>query len=239
MASPSLQRLWKLHEVDSALVELRKRAASLDPGKKIIAEIKTLEAEDIDKGGEAKRLGGEQTDLELANKGIEDKIKRFSGDLYGGKIVNPREVENFEKEIATLKKQREKNDEKLLTLMEAAPPVQSVAKDIKARLETKKSELKDFQKRVMQEQERLKAEFARLSSARTGATQGIEPALMARYDAIRQKHGGIGMSKIAKTNRCEQCGMALPVKSIEFAKDGKIATCEACHRILYFLEGIV
>ena len=33
MASAELQRLWKLARIDTGLVEIRKRAAALDPGR--------------------------------------------------------------------------------------------------------------------------------------------------------------------------------------------------------------
>ena len=45
MSSPSLQRLWRLHEVDVAIVEIRKRAGALDPGKAIMSQIQKLEAD--------------------------------------------------------------------------------------------------------------------------------------------------------------------------------------------------
>ena len=109
----------------------------------------------------------------------------------------------------------------------------------KKKIEVKKAELADYQKRVVKEQERLKAEFARLSAQRPEAAKGIESGLLSRYEAIRQKQGGIGMSKVMKPSTCEMCGMKLPVKSIEAAKDGRVVTCEACHRILYFTEGLI
>ena len=61
MDSPSLQRLWLLHEIDSGLVDIRKRAAALDPGRALMAELKALE-EQYDATG-VKALSSELTDL--------------------------------------------------------------------------------------------------------------------------------------------------------------------------------
>ena len=239
MSSPSLQRLWRLHEVDVALVEIRKRAAALDPGKVIQSQLKALEDEYAVKGGAAKALSAEQTDLELKQKGIDEKLKKIDKDLFGGKIVNPREVEALEKEIEMLKRQRASMDERLLELFEQAPPANAAAAEIQKRIDAKKGELAEYQKRVVKEQERLKGEFAKVSAARPEVAKGLEPGLLARYDAIRQKQGGVGMSKVTKFGTCEMCGMKLPVKSIEAAREGRVVTCEACHRILYYTEGLI
>ena len=98
MASAELQRLWKLSQIDSGLVEIRHKAAALDPGKKVTAELEELKKQDAEIGGHARKLSADLADLELAQKGIDDKLKKIDKELYGGKIVNPREVENFEKE---------------------------------------------------------------------------------------------------------------------------------------------
>src|SRR5689334_9375648 len=125
MPSSELRRLYKLHLVDQALLEIRKRAAALDPGKKTAAEIQALQKE-LDEGP-AKRLHSELTDLELKQKGFQDKIAKFEKDLYGGKIVNPREVEAIQKEIGILKRQRGELDERILEIWEELPPAKEKA----------------------------------------------------------------------------------------------------------------
>lgn len=239
MSSPALQRLWKLSEIDAGLVEVRKRAAALDPGKSIMAEIKELEADHAQKESTAKELSRELTDLELKQKGIDEKLKKIGTELYGGKIVNPREVEAYEKEVEILKRQRASMDGRIVELWDLTPPATQAASDVLKKIEAKKAKLAEYQKQVVKEQERLKAEFARLNSLRAPATQGIDPGTMARYEAIRQKHGGVGMTKVTALNTCEMCGMKLPLKSVELAKEGRLVTCEACHRILYYTEGLI
>ena len=237
MDSPSLQRLWRLHEIDSGLVDIRKRAAALDPGKLLMADLRALENQ-YDATG-VKALSSELTDLELKQKGLDEKIKKIDKDLYSGKIINPREVEAFEKEKEMFRRQRGEFDARILELYELVPAATKAAEDVKKKLDAKRTELGDYQKRVVKEQERLKAEFARLSSMRPEATKAVDPGLLVRYDAIRSNQGGVGMSKVTKLSTCEMCGMKLPVKSIEIAKEGRVATCEACHRILYYTEGLI
>jgi uncharacterized protein len=239
VATLELQRLWKLHEIDAAIVEIRTRAAALDPGRKAQAELQALEAKHAEVGGKARGLSQELQDLELGQQGIADKLKRIERDMYGGKVTSPREVEALEKEIASLKRQRDANDERILELWETLPPAKEAAERLERQIEAKKAEVAEARKRAIEEKKRLEEEFARLTKLRPEATGGISPNLLARYDAIRQKHGGLGMAEVARGVHCGGCGTLLPERTLAGLKDDKSMTCESCHRILYLREGIV
>src|SRR5579862_3855446 len=116
MPSSDLRHLHKLFLIDMALVDIRKRAATLDPGRKTAAEIQALE-KDLNEGP-ARMLQAELIDLELKQKSFQEKANKFEKDLYGGKVVNPREVEAIQKEIAILKRQRGEFDERILTILD-------------------------------------------------------------------------------------------------------------------------
>lgn len=238
MASLELQRLWKLARIDTGLVEVRKRAAALDIGKNIQAEITKLEALEAEVGGKARALHAEQKDLELQQKGIDDKLKKIDKEMYGGKVVNSREVENLEKEIAALKRQRDHHDERLLELFDLVPPAQAAAKKVDDKIAEAKTRLTARKKQALQEKAHLEAEFARLNKERPEAAKGISPTLLARYDAIRQREGGVGMVEI-NGRSCGGCGTNLPERALQALKEDKVATCEACHRILYYTEGVI
>src|SRR5687767_3792804 len=130
MAAGDLLKLWKLHLVDTAILEIRGRAAALDPGKTIIAQIDALNKQLGGTGGQAKTLSAELTDLELQQKNIADKIQKIEKSLYGGKVVNPREVENYQKEIEGLRRQRSALDERIMELWELVPPAKEAAAKI-------------------------------------------------------------------------------------------------------------
>jgi uncharacterized protein len=235
-----LQRLWKLAQVDRALVDVRARAAALDPGKKLMAELQALEKVEQEVGGKARALLAEQRDLELQQLGFQEKLKRIDKELYGGKVVNPREVEHLEKETAALKRQRDAHDERLLELMEELPPAQEAAAGVESKIAEKKKQLAERRKQALVEKANLEAEYKRLNEARPAVAEAVRnPSLMARYDAIRQRHGGIGMAQVTKKHSCGECGTNLPTKTVESAKEDRVVMCESCHRILYYTEGIV
>lgn len=237
--SLQLRALWKLHEIDAAIVAIRHRAATMDPGRKIQAEIEKLNAVYEELNAKSKALSAELTDLELQQKSIEAKLKKIDADLYGGKVVNPREVEDLQHQIEGLKKQRAKNDERILELWEMAPPAAKAAEEAKVPLDAKKKELAEHQRKMLELKKTLEAEFKELNAKRPSAATGINPGLLARYDAIRQKHGGIGMTAVDRRGNCTMCGTLLPKKTVESALEDKVVTCEECHRIVYATEGLI
>ena len=239
MASGDLLHLWKLHLIDSALVDIRARAAALDPGRAIMAKIEAEQKAADEVIGEATSLSGELTDLELKQKGLDEKIKKFEKELYGGKIVNPREVESINKEIAMLKRQRGESDVRVLELWELVPPARAKGEEAQKRIDQLKAQLKEFQRSVLETKTKLEQEFKSASAQRNPMAAEVPAGLLAKYDSIRNRHGGVGMARIQKNGSCGSCGTRLPTKVIEDVKDDRTVTCESCHRILYFSESII
>jgi predicted nucleic acid-binding Zn-ribbon protein len=240
VASAELQRLWRLAEIDRQIVEVRHRAAALDVGQKQQVEIDQL----TPSYNEAKSAvkGTEQlvTDLELKQKGDDQKVKKIQSDLYGGKIVNPREAGNFEKEIELIKRHQDEDAEKLLTLYDELPPLTKTFEALAVKMKALTKLRDEHRAAGMAEKTKLEASFKALSARRPEALKGISPGLLARYDNIRQLHGGIGMVEIIKkTGNCGGCGTHLPDRTVILAKEEKAAICEDCHRLLYYTEGLV
>jgi uncharacterized protein len=239
MAENDLRNLWKLHLVDSQLFEIRNRAAALDPGRKIMGELAALNAKLEAKTAHLKTLHAEQTDVELQQKSLDDKLKKIDKELYGGKIVNPREVEAFQKEIQIFKNKRGDVDNKLLELWDAIPPIKKEVEAAEAVVAVKKKELAEFQKKVLVVKSQLETEYKERTQKRPLLAKEVSANVLSRYDAIRHKRNANGMAGISKKGTCEECGTNLPIKAIESAKEGRIVTCESCHCILYYSEGIL
>lgn len=238
MAFSDLRKLFRLHLIDVTIVEIRKRAAALDPGRKVAAEVKAIETQLEQLGGAARAHHAEITDLELKAQAIEEKLKKFDKELYGGSVVNPREVENLQKEIEILKRQRSEIDDKTMALMESAPEGASEISKLETLLQQKKKEQHVQHKAALELKSKLEEEFKKKSAERPSLASEVPPAMLSRYDSIRQKLDGVGMTEI-NGDSCATCGTHLPERIIEGAKDGRLMTCESCHRIVYASEGLI
>ncbi|RYG36006.1 hypothetical protein EON81_11080 [bacterium] len=236
MASTDLMRLWRLHQIDAGLIEVRQRAAQLNSGKAQQERLAELEAEA--EKHPYRILHAEKTDLELANKTVEDKIKKFETQLYGGTVVNSREVANLEKEIESLKRQRDKGDERLVAILDQLPPLEASHKAISDKLEEGKRAVASARKAAVAMKGELETRYKTLSTERPEAAKIVPPALLGKYEGVR-KARGTGMAMVVNRQTCGGCGTALPERIRESAEAGRTVACETCQRILYYTEGLV
>ncbi len=239
MASADLMKLYQLHRIDVGILEVRKKAAALEAGKKLQAELQTFT--NHVKGVETAfhKIHGEQKDLELSNQQIDDKIKSINNLLFGGKVTSPKEVEAYEHQIKGLQAQKSTNEDRLVSVWDEVAKSDGELKAAQKDLKAKTDSFEDWKKRAMTFKAQLEADYKTLTAKRPAAAQGINPTLLATYDAIRQRHGGIGVSLVTKQQTCEECGTKVADKSIESIKDDRTVTCEECHRILYWTGGLV
>jgi hypothetical protein len=234
MASLELTRLWKLSEIDETILSLQKRAAALDGGKKYLDAAKRLETELAGHGYRTNHA--EHTDLNLQLKSAEDKLKKLDKTMFDGSITSTREADAMEKEIAATKRHRDKLTESILALEDALGPLKAEYDELEKKMGQYRAAAKKAHAEALVQQKEMQTEFAQFTSQRPEVAKTVGPALLARYDAIRKKQG-TGMARI-KGGSCSACGMNLPEKTIHGAREDKVVTCEACHRILYFHEGL-
>lgn len=239
MASLELRRLWALHEIDSEIREIQKRAAALDIGQAETKAIHQLEAANAESSAKYKALVQDQADASLQKQGAEDKIKHVETTLYSGTMNNPREVANMQKELEALGRSVEALDAKLAEIHKELPPLK-VAED---KLEAQRAELKKRAAAKLAAAHELKpkleAAYKAAIEKRSAAVKQVSPAMIARYDAIKNRQSGIGMGLISKTYDCGACGTKQPERIIDALKSDRLVTCESCHRILYYTEGVV
>ncbi|MCX7799029.1 MAG: C4-type zinc ribbon domain-containing protein [Fimbriimonadales bacterium] len=237
MSVAELQALWRLHLVDSRMVEISRRLKLYQPTAALRRELQAASEELARSEARVRSLQQEAKDIELQDRSVEEKIKRFEKDLYGGKVVNPREVEAIQKEIRLLKDQRGELDVRLLELWEMLPSAEAALEEPRRRVAELSRRLESEEAVLKRENQQLEEEYRQLAAARRERLEGIPQAWLARYEAIRQRQGGVAMADVTSEGMCGACGTTLPRATIEQAKAGNIATCQECHRIVYVWEG--
>lgn len=225
--------LYKLHLVDERIAEIKKRAAALDPGREVQAEIKELEIELAERHAAASSLSGELNDLDLKQKSIDEKSKRLSNQLYGGSIVNPKEVLAIEKELKSLKETRSAADDRILELWESVPTAKLAEQEAATKVADAKKRLQAHLGEAHKLKALLEADYKAAQEQRPKLSAIVDPGVLKRYVEIRDRAGGIGMATVTGQGTCARCGTQLPTKTIEAAKEGKWTQCESCHRILF------
>ncbi len=213
MASVELRRLFALHQLDAEILDIRRRAARLDAGFEETKKLKELEAKDSGVGAAARSLLTEQVDTELKQRGYDDKMKKFEKQLFSGAVVNPREVDAMQKEIAMLKRNRDALDDRLLELMDLVPPAQKQVDELTAEINAAKKTLQEKRQKAVGEKTALEAEYKAAVAKREEAKKAVPAGLFARYDSIAKRHEGVGMAEVVKKKACGACGTLLPART--------------------------
>ncbi|MBS1723604.1 MAG: hypothetical protein JSS66_11690 [Armatimonadetes bacterium] len=235
MAETGLFALYKLHLIDSALYEMKTRAASLDVGRGEAEEIKKLEADPEGTLAASRALSSELKDLELEQKSLEDKLKKLDSDLYGGKVVNPREVENIELEKTHVKDHISRNDARILELWELVPPAKEKASGLEGQISQLKGEIVKKQTAAKEEHARLQAAYKAEAAKRPAALKAVPEPLLTLYEKLREKLG-VGMAMVTDAHRCDTCGLPVAEKPFDAVVHDKVVQCEGCRRILFRLQ---
>lgn len=228
----ALERLWTLQQVDSRLAAARSNRASLDDGSALRAEAETTRGTAAAATARLHECQAAIKDHELQLAGTEAKQRKIEGDLYGGRVSNPKELSSLQEELAMLARTRDHLEDRILTLLDEVEVLREQASTAEAARTALEQRLATHVAEYEAARTRLDSEIETLTAERSAAAARVEPRLLRRYEGIAAQEGGLGIVPI-HNGLCGGCHNALPTDFVARVRDGQIVICERCRRILY------
>lgn len=228
-----LAKLRALQKIDTQIYQREQTLKALDSGEALkqnaIALLKRHDAA----VATLHKVEGEQKDRDLELKGLEAKKKAVHEKLYSGRINNPKELENLEKDENMIAHQISSVEDALLELMEAVESATKDEAEVGRALAIAKRKWQETVARTKAETERLTKEIAALRPQRASQAATItDRLLLRRYDEIRQHRDGIGLAA-TDSGICSACHIKLTPQFIDALVEGvEVVLCENCGRIL-------
>ncbi len=229
----SVAELYALQELDQALEA--KRAALADALARI-GEPDALE--------HARDLVVERRDgLRAAEKGFKEreweadelrrKIQPIEQRLYQGSVQNPKELEDLQQDVESLKRRRSELEDRALEAMEVLEEAQQA-------LDAAQRELQELTETTGAEQEELRGrqaalegEIALLEGQRAEQAARIDARLLQLYDHLFDIRQHRPVAKV-EGGACQGCRISLPMNLLQRARSGSdLVQCSSCERILY------
>ena len=175
-------------------------------------------------------------DCEIEVTSTADKLKANQERLYGGKVKNPRELGDLQKESEYLKRRKVDLEDRQIEAMmgvDEATTKLAVAQEEHVVAEAAwKQENGDLSK----EYDGLRHDLAKLLAQRKAVVKKIAANDMAEYDSIRRLRRGRAVVSV-KNGMCLVCNVEVPQRDLERAKQtDDIFYCSGCERILYVPE---
>lgn len=225
--------LYMLQKVDSQIDEIDDKLSIIE--KKLNSNEEIIEAKN--------KLSEIELQLEAKNKEIKtfeeksfqivSKINASRDRLYGGKIKNPKELEDIQVEITSLKKRNESFEETILELMIDSEDIQKLIDNQSAYLESLQKEKVLLDKELNLEKELLIKDRSRLIVEREPVLDQINPDLIVKYEKLRKTKNRLAVT-LVKDNACAACGSSLTPAEIQMVKSSLDEFyCKICKRLVY------
>jgi uncharacterized protein len=161
------------------------------------------------------------------------KIEQAESSLYGGKVQNPKELQDLQKDIASLKKHLSTLEERELEAMIKAENAESVTQSAKTKLELIRARLGNEHKKLLEDQSALTIKLEQFTEEREAALAPIESNMLQTYEKLRQQKHGVAVAEV-NDNSCALCGATIIASLQQNARSQKqLANCPSCGRILY------
>ena len=209
---------------ETALLDLRRRTQRNPELERAETEASALAARE-------RAVAAEQRALEAELADVEARIKRDDARMYGGQIVDPRELASLQRELAHHSTQRDALEEQLLQAMESFEEVQQGAAAAARRAEELRRQWEADRPGLDEERHRLSAEIARLRAERETLTATLDTRALQLYTRLHAASGH-AISNVT-SGVCQWCRVTIPPKDVQHARSGALVTCSNCARILH------
>ena len=162
-----------------------------------------------------------------------NKLEQSESSLYAGNIKNPKELQDLQKEVASLKSvisEYENEQMEQMILTEQIEKEKSIHED---QLNSANKKLELRQKDLVEESKRIETQRSKLLTEREISLSQVPELLILTYDDLRKKKSGVAVARV-EDQTCSICGTSLTPAECQAAKSStKIFTCSSCGRVLY------
>jgi len=226
--------LYELQQIDSRIGHLLAERARLNDGSVLRAQLEKLKTSLEQNEQELRSLEGTYEDKQLELQSVEQKIKEDEEKLYQGLITKPKEVENLQLELESLADRQDSLETEVLELMEKLDPLRETVAQQRKQVAALDKELTAVVTAFEAEVKDIDAELEQLQAEREKRAATIIPAILNRYDRIREQADNVGIVRVTG-KVCTGCNVALTAFILRQLQEMReVQYCENCHRILYW-----
>ena len=230
------QVLYALQRIDTQLTKKKRRYRAV---QEHLGESQTLQETRATRDTAQTELARWRTrlrDRELEAATIAAKIEDTEKRLYGGKVTNPKELSDLQKEDEYLKRHKAAVEEKELDEMMAVEELTSKAAVANEQYTVIEAAWRSENAELHAEYEALRQELTTLLAKRKAVIMHTSQKDMVEYDTVRRLRKGVAVV-IVKSGTCQVCHVEVPQRDLEKAGGtDDIYHCSGCERILYVPE---
>ena len=219
---------WEIQKVETELDEARARLGDDSARRRAKRDVDALDAR-------LAELARPRRESESTIERISARVASIDERMYGGAITNPRELEAYQDERASLLRNKSAEEDAVLELMVEMEDVEERRDEARAAFDrvhaARSREVAELTARGRE----LTARLPGLRARRGELAALYDPAIIAAYESVRRARGGQGAALIDRRGLCQGCRLVRPSAELSRARAGdQIVRCGGCSRILIY-----
>lgn len=225
--------LYRLQQID----------IQIDQAESVIAEVDHLIASDETIRSAKNTTEAARTQLHLAQQRLKQaefavheqqaKIALSEASLYSGRLHNPKELQDLQKEITSLKKHLAVLEDNQLEAMMSLEECEAHDSSAQQQLNTAESAFAEKSAGLLGKKEQNLHQLERLRVERAAALTLPSAEAIQTYEMLRKRKSGVAVTT-AKNGACTVCGGTIRPSEVQNARATQgFVYCSNCGRILY------
>lgn len=180
--------------------------------------------------------------VEVEIKAIDERLEKLRGELNSA--VNNKQYTAVLTELNTVKDQRSRAEDRVLTEMEQIEALDAELEAIDGKI-AERSKVRDVaSSQLQQRQADVGERVSHLEAERSVAAANIPASELATFDYLSEIYEGEAMAPVEEISRrsreysCGACNMQIPFEQVSslMTSGDTVVCCASCHRILYMAE---
>jgi uncharacterized protein len=231
-----MNQVFHLHRLQQIDTQIDQAASSLAVVDRLLAEDEIVLAakQALDKAG--KQLHLTRQDLKKIEFAVQEqqiKIAQSESTLYSGKVRNPKELQDLQKEIASLQKHLRTLEDQQLEAMVAVDEAESQNQAAEEALNKVQAEFAEKSAGWRGQREQFVRLLERLDAERAAALSLIPADTLSIYNTMRKRKSGIAVA-VANDRACSACGAEIRPSELQEVRSAQsLSFCSGCGRIIY------
>jgi uncharacterized protein len=216
----------QIDQIEAALAEINRRLS----GDEAIRQAQQA----VENAGKALHQHSQTLkQIEFAVHEQQIKIAQSEASLYSGRIHNPKELQDIQKEIASFKKHLSTLEDQQLDVMMAVEAAEAEEKSAKGSLTQAEATFAEKSSSWLGQKDQLTHTLERLKAERAPAISLVAKESMQMYDILRKRKSGVAVTTVIDGS-CSVCGASIRPSELQAARIAPdLVYCTSCGRILY------
>ena len=229
----SVPELYALQGLDLALAAARAALADVHTRLEEPEELATAREAEKERQEAARVAEHQFKEREFEADELRRKTEPIEQRLYQGGVRNPKELEDLQLDLDSLKRRRSELEDQALEAMDALEQAQQALSDAQRELqqltEAREAEVIELHDK----QASLEREIETVDEDRSRQAARIDEKLLGLYDRLSTSRQGRAVAKV-EGGACQGCRISLPINLVQRARGGgEPVQCSSCERILY------